>query len=216
VGLEGLKYPSAESIIKSGLNILITDISKFLKEWGRGMSKKMKINYKRGIEELKINAKRSQKLVQVFNQIDPGNYERKEEIIRELFGSVGMNPNIEHNFNCDFGYNIHVGDHFYARFNCTILDVAEVRIGHNCMIGPNVGIYTTGSLIESEDRNKSGYAIPINIGNDVWIGGSSVILPGITIGDNSIVAAGSVVTRDVPPNTIVAGNPARILKRISE
>jgi len=92
--------------------------------------------------------------------------------------------------------------------------MAKVRVGDNCMIDPNVGLYTTVHSIETKDRNKSGYAIPITIGNDVWIGGSCVILPGITIGDHSIIAAGSVVTKDVPSNSIVAGNPARILKNI--
>ncbi|MFB3164433.1 sugar O-acetyltransferase [Neobacillus sp. 179-J 1A1 HS] len=129
---------------------------------------------------------------------------KKEEIIKELFGGVGLNPSIEHNFHCDLGYNIHVGENFYAAYNCTILDMAEVKIGHNCMIGPNVGIYTAGHSIEPKDRNKSGYGIPITLGNDVWVGGSCVILPGVTIGDHSIVAAGSVVTKDVPANTIVA------------
>lgn len=92
--------------------------------------------------------------------------------------------------------------------------MTEVIIGDNCMIGPNVGIYTAGHSIEPKDRNKSGYAIPIKIGNDVWIGGSCTILPGVTIGDNSIIAAGSVVIKDVPSNVIMAGNPAKKLKDI--
>ncbi|WP_338786328.1 sugar O-acetyltransferase [Metabacillus sp. FJAT-53654] len=178
------------------------------------MSDKEKIYYDRGTEELKLKNIRAHKLVQKFNNSDIEDFTKKEEIIEELFGSVGVNPSIEHNFHCDLGYNIHVGDHFYAGYNCTILDMAEVRVGHNCMIGPNVGIYTAGHSIEPKDRNKSGYGIPIKIGNDVWIGGSCVILAGVTIGNNSIVAAGSVVTKDVPSNTIVAGNPAKILKSI--
>jgi maltose O-acetyltransferase len=178
------------------------------------MEHKEKIYYERGTEELKMKNIRAHKLVQEFNNCQIEDSKRKEGIIKKLFGSVGVMPSIEHNFHCDLGYNIHIGDHFYAGYNCTILDMAEVRIGDNCMIGPNVGIYTAGHSIEPKDRNKSGYAIPITIGNDVWIGGSCVILPGTNIGDNSIIAAGSVVTKNVPTNTIVAGNPAKILKKI--
>ncbi|RST59979.1 sugar O-acetyltransferase [Siminovitchia terrae] len=162
------------------------------------MNDKEKIYYIRGTEELRMKNIRAHKLVREFNNSCIEDFTKREEIIKELFGSAGLSPSIEHNFHCDLGYNIHVGDHFYAGYNCTMLDMAEVRVGHNCMIGPNVGIYTAGHSIESKDRNKSGYAMPINIGNDVWIGGSCVILPGVTIGDNSIVA----------------GNPAKTLRNI--
>ena len=178
------------------------------------MKDKLKIHYKRGTEELKKDNIRAHKLTQEFNNTDVEEFERKEDIIRRLFGSVGDSPSIEHNFHCDLGYNIHVGDNFYAGYNCTILDMTEVIIGDNCMIGPNVGIYTAGHAIEPKDRNKGGYAIPIKIGNDVWIGGSCTILPGVTIGDNSIIAAGSVVIKDVPSNVIMAGNPAKKLKDV--
>ncbi|WP_342540098.1 sugar O-acetyltransferase [Heyndrickxia sp. FSL K6-6286] len=178
------------------------------------MNDKEKIYYERGTEELKRKSNRAHQLVRKLNNMDVDEDLQKIEIINELFGSVGESPSIEHNFHCDLGYNIHVGHQFYAGYNCTILDMAEVRIGDHFMIGPNVGIYTAGHSIEPKGRNKSGYAIPIRIGNDVWIGGSCVILAGVTIGDNSIVAAGSVVTKDVPANTIVAGNPAKILRNI--
>ncbi|MDE8674640.1 sugar O-acetyltransferase [Priestia aryabhattai] len=178
------------------------------------MEDKLKIYYRRGTEELKRDNIRAHKLTQEFNNTDVEEFGKKEDIIRKLFGSVGGNPSIEHNFHCDLGYNIHVGENFYAGYNCTILDMAEVIVGNNCMIGPNVGIYTAGHSTEPKDRNKSGYAQPIKIGNDVWIGGSCTILPGVTINDNSIIAAGSVVIKDVPSNVIMAGNPAKKLKNI--
>jgi maltose O-acetyltransferase len=178
--------------------------------------KKEKLFYERGTEELQKKNMRAHKLVQQFNLADVEDEKQREEAIRELFGSAGKNVSIEHNFHCDLGYNIHVGDHFYAGYNCTILDMAEVIVGDNCMIGPDVGIYTAGHNIAPKGRNKTGYAMPIRIGNDVWIGGSCVILGGVTIGDHSIVAAGSVVTKDVPPNVIVAGNPAKVIKTIEE
>lgn len=179
------------------------------------MEDKKKTFYKRGTEKLKRENIRAHKLVQEYNNTSLEESDRRIEIIKELIGSAGANPSIEHNFHCDLGYNIQIGENFYAGYNCTILDMAQVIIGDNCMIGPNTGIYTAGHSIEPKDRNRSGYAIPIKIGNDVWIGGSCVILPGVTVGDNSVVAAGSVVTRDVPANTIVAGNPAKEIKKIS-
>jgi maltose O-acetyltransferase len=175
-----------------------------------------KVLYTRGTEELKQQTKRAAKLVQAFNRCEVDEDITKEAIIRELFGSVGEGVVLEDNFHCDLGYNIHVGNNFYAGYNCTILDMAEVRIGNDCLIGPNVGLYTAGHSIEPVDRNKTGYGLPIQLGDSVWIGGSSVILAGVHIGDNSIVAAGSVVTKDVPPNVIVAGNPAKLLKPIAD
>lgn len=173
-----------------------------------------KVFYNRGSEELTKQTKRAAKLVQVFNRCEVDEDQKKEAIIRELFGGVGNGLVIEDNFHCDLGYNIHVGNNFYAGYNCTILDMAPVTIGNDCMLGPNVGLYTAGHSIEPVDRNKTGYGIPIQLGHNVWIGGSSVILAGIQIGDNSIVAAGSVVTKDVPANTMVGGNPARFIKLI--
>ncbi|MCL7745621.1 sugar O-acetyltransferase [Halalkalibacter alkaliphilus] len=179
-----------------------------------GGNRKEKIYYERGTEDLKKKNIRAHKLIKEFNHVEVEEDGKREEIIRNLFGSVGNNPSIEHNFHCDLGYNIHVGNDFYAGYNCTILDMAEVRIGDNCMLGPNGGIYTAGHSLESTGRNNSGFAIPIKIGNDVWIGGSCVILAGVDIGENSVVAAGSVVTKDVPANVVVAGNPAKILRSL--
>ncbi|PAF39099.1 maltose acetyltransferase [Terribacillus saccharophilus] len=178
------------------------------------MGNEEKITYLRGTPDLKQKSKRAAKLTYAFNSCSPDEETKREELLKELLGKCGQQISIEHNFHCDLGYNIEVGENFYAGFNFTVLDMAKVIIGDNCMIGPNVGIYTAGHSIQPVDRTKDGYAIPITIGNDVWIGGSCTILAGVTIGDNSIVAAGSVVTKDVPPNTIVAGNPAKRIKDI--
>ena len=174
-----------------------------------------RVEYWRNDKSLKKDFIRAGKLLQKFNSTDYENEKAKTEILNELFGSVGKGISVEHNFKCDLGYNIHVGENFYAGFNCTILDMAEVKIGDNCLIAPNVGIYTSGHSLSPNNRNKSGYAIPITIGNNVWIGGHSVIIGGIKIGDNSIIAAGSVVIKDVPKNTVFAGNPAKKLKDIN-
>lgn len=173
-----------------------------------------KIEYTRGDENLKKKFIRAGKLLQKFNSANYENSGEKTKILEELFGSSGSGIFIEHNFHCDLGYNIHVGDNFYAGYNCTILDMAEVTIGNNCLIAPNVGIYTAGHHIHPVDRHKTGYAKPIKIGNNVWIGGNCVIIGGVEIGDNSIIAAGAVLTKDVPSNTIFAGNPAQKIRDI--
>lgn len=174
-----------------------------------------KFEYQRNDKSLKSDFIRAGKLLQKFNSADYENEKSKTDILLELFGTVGTGISIEHNFHCDLGYNIHVGENFYAGFNCTILDMGEVRIGDNCLIGPNVGIYSAGHNVNPVDRYKSGFSKPINIGNNVWIGGHCVIIGGVKIGDNSIIAAGSIVTKDVPENTIFAGNPAKKIKDIN-
>ena len=163
-------------------------------------------------EEVLMLMVKASELVKQLNRMSLADLSAKREIIKELFGSTGSNVFIGDNFHCDFGKNIHVGHNFHADYNCTMLDVAEIHIGDNCLIGPDVGIYTAGHRLEPEGRVLDGYGIPISIGNDVWIGGHSVILPGVTIGDGAVVAAGSVVTHDVAPRTLVAGNPAKFKK----
>ncbi|MCI1648868.1 MAG: sugar O-acetyltransferase [Bacteroides sp.] len=180
-----------------------------------------KIYYKRNLEELLRNnlvepMLKADHLVRELNDLPLEAQQEQQEIIRKLFGSVGANPSISHNFHCDFGCHIYVGDNFYVGYNCTMLDFAEIRIGDNCLIGPDVGIYTTGHNYSPIARHQTGYAIEIEIGNNVWIGGHSTILPGIKIGDGAIIAAGSVVTKDVEANTIVGGNPAKLINSITQ
>lgn len=151
-----------------------------------------------------------------FNAIDPSDYEAQLAAIRELFGSTGENVYLQPDFNCDNGKNIHVGEDFLTNYNVTILDIAPVHIGDYCMIGPNTLITTVGHPFSPKDRReKKAYSKPVSIGDDVWIGGNCTILPGVTIGNNVVVAAGAVVTKDVPDNCVVAGVPARIIKRFT-
>ncbi len=134
----------------------------------------------------------------------------------ELFGSMGKNLWLQPPFHCDYGKNILLGNNVYMNFGCIILDVAKVVIGSNVFLGPNVQIYTATHPLLAEERNKgleSGK--PITVQDNVWIGGSAVLCPGVTIGEGSMVGAGAVVTRDVPVRVVVAGNPARIIKPIS-
>ncbi len=180
------------------------------------MKKPEKIIYQRDDADLRRQSLKAKGLVQQFNTIPAHDLSAQETLLRKLLGQVGPGIHIEHNFHCDLGHNIEVGRNFYAGYNCVIVDIAKVTIGDDCMLGPNVGIYTAGHALEPVDRNKSGYALTIAIGNKVWIGGNAVILPGISIGDHAVVAAGSVVTKDVASNTVVAGNPAKFLKRVEE
>lgn len=139
----------------------------------------------------------------------------REAIYKEFLGSTGKDVHFEPGFICDYGINIYLGENFYSNFNCTILDVAPVRIGKNCMLAPNVAIYTATHPINPTDR-MSGYEYgePITIGDNCWLGGNVVVCPGVTLGDNVVVGAGSVVTKDFPDNVVIAGNPARVIKQV--
>lgn len=152
-----------------------------------------------------------------FNNLLPSNRQARASMIKELFGSCGDKPWIESPFNCDYGSNIHVGDNFYANNNCTILDCATVTIGDNVMFGPNVSLYTPNHPLDASER-QAGYeqAFPITIGHNVWLGGPVTVTPGVSIGDNSVIAAGSVVTKDIPANVIAAGLPCRVLRPITD
>mgnify|MGYP004655241695 CR=1 FL=1 len=164
-----------------------------------------------------VNARKLHALegCQNLNSIPMQEDEKREKAIRELFGSVGKNPTVLPVFNCDNGKNIRVGDNFLVNYNVTILDIAPVIIGNHVMIGPNTMISTVNHPISPAKRRKHlGIAKPVKIGNDVWIGGNCTILPDVSIGNNVIIAAGAVVTKNVPDNCIVGGVPAKIIREI--
>lgn len=150
-----------------------------------------------------------------LNQTSVSDADKRIEIIKSLFGSTGNLIHIESPFNCDYGVNLHVGENFYANFGCVILDVAEVRVGDNCFLGPQVGIYTATHPIDPITRkNGLEYGKPVSIGHNCWIGGHATINPGVTLGNNVVVASGAVVTKSFGDNVVIGGNPARVLKEI--
>ena len=151
-----------------------------------------------------------------YNSLRPSETQRMKEIIKELFDHVGDDDFlINQPFRCDYGSQISVGKRFFANFNFTVLDEAPVTIGDDCFIGPNVSIYTACHSTDPIERNtRKEWAKPVTIGNNVWIGGSVTILPGVSIGDNVTIGAGSVVTRDIPSNTVAVGNPCKVVKSL--
>lgn len=150
------------------------------------------------------------------NQLPYEDFEGRKAILRQLIGKIDGDFNIEPPFICNFGYNILLGKNFYANHNLVILDLAKVEIGDNVLIAPNCGIYTAGHPLDAEDRNAGlEYAFPVKIGNNVWIGGHVCIMPGVTIGDNAVIAGGSVVVKDIPSGTLAGGNPCRVIRKIT-
>ena len=152
-----------------------------------------------------------------FHKVPSWDQEGQQKAAQILFASVGKNISIQPGFQCDFGMNIFIGDNFLTNYNVIILDVAKVTIGNDVMIGPNTLITTVGHPLSPLSRKKRmGICKPVAIGNNVWIGGNVTILPGVTIGDNSVIAAGAVVTKDVPSNCVVAGIPAEKIRDLDD
>lgn len=171
--------------------------------------------YNAGDSELVKERENARRLTRLYNQTTETEYEDRTHILKELFGSTGAQFYIEPTFRCDYGYNINIGENFYANFDCVILDVCKVKIGQNCFMAPGVHIYTAAHPINPYERIAGPeFGKPVTIGDNCWIGGRSVINPGVKIGNNVVVASGAVVTKDVPDNVVVGGNPARIIKNI--
>jgi maltose O-acetyltransferase len=142
---------------------------------------------------------------------------QREAILRRLLRDVGRDCHFEPTFRCEFGFNISLGDHFYANFDCIMLDGGGITIGDQVLFGPRVGIYTSNHAIDAAERAAGAcYAKPVTIGDRVWVGGDVTINQGVTIGDNSIIGSGSVVTRSIPPDVIAVGSPARAVRTITE
>ena len=173
--------------------------------------------YKAWMDNLGAEREACKEKIYEFNMLKPSERGRIPDIIKGLFGKTGNQIWIEPPFHCDYGWNIEAGENFSANYGLTILDVGKVTFGDNVLLAPNVSIYTAGHPVHPDSRNSGyEYGIPVSIGNNVWIGGSVVILPGVSIGDNVVVGAGSVVTKGIPDNVIAAGNPCRIIRKISE
>lgn len=163
--------------------------------------------------ELAADRKAARKKQILINHEDDS--KRRNQRVKETFGSVGDSLHVEQTIRFDYGYNISVGENFYANYDCVLLDICPITIGDNCMLAPNVKLYTASHPLHPIKR-KSGLedGKPITIGNDVWIGGGSVMIPGVTLGDNVVVGAGSVVTKSYSDNVVIAGNPAKVIKTI--
>ncbi|HEY5556077.1 sugar O-acetyltransferase [Acetobacterium sp.] len=146
-----------------------------------------------------------------YNQLLPSQYQNKEKLMRSILGKTGTTFFIASPFWCDYGYNIEIGDNFYANHNCVILDGARVKFGSYVFIGPNCCFATAGHPLDVEQRNEGlEYAHPISIGNNVWIGAGVTVLAGVTVGNNTVIGAGSLVNKDIPAGVIAVGNPCKV------
>ncbi|WP_254564477.1 sugar O-acetyltransferase [Oscillatoria sp. HE19RPO] len=158
---------------------------------------------------------RSQRILHRFNLSFPDATLERESLIQELFGKIGAGSEVKPPFRCDYGFNIFAGERLFINYDCVILDCNRVQLGDRVLIGPKVQIYTATHPLNPTERQEGWEsALPVEIGSDVWIGGGAIICPGVTIGEGSTIGAGSVVTRDVPPRVVAAGNPCRVIRAL--
>ena len=168
-------------------------------------------------EELINERLKCKDLCYKYNSISPSKVEERDKVLRSIVSNMKERCIIEQPFYCDYGYNIEFGENFYANHNLVILDPAKVKFGDDVFVGPNCGFYTANHPLDFERRNEGlEYAKPIIVGNNVWLGGNVVVLSGVTIGDNVVIGAGSVVTKDIPSNSLAIGSPCRVVKKLNE
>ena len=173
--------------------------------------------YHPGDPELAEARMRAKRLCRRLDTLDPDDFQGRDAVIRELFGSAGKDAWVESGFRCDYGTQITVGDYFYANYDCVFLDIAPITIGDRAYIAPRVCVYTVNHPMVPEARNTDlEYGRPVTIEDNVWIGGNAVILPGGTIGEGAVIAAGAVVNRDIPPRVLAGGNPCRVIRALTE
>ena len=166
-------------------------------------------------EELIKERKKAKDLCYKYNNLKPSQEKERKKVLKKLLGNTKENFLIEQPFICDYGYNIEIGENFYSNHNLIILDGNKVKFGDNVFIAPNCSFYTAGHPLDVETRNRGiEYAKPIEVGNNVWIGGNVVVLPGVKIGDNVVIGAGSVVTKNIPSNVLAVGNPCKVIREI--
>jgi maltose O-acetyltransferase len=166
--------------------------------------------------ELVAGRNNARRLTWRYNATTEDEMAEREALLREMFGAVGESVYVEPPFLCDYGANIFAGDRLYINFGCVILDCAAIHFGNDVKLGPSVQIYAAYHPLDAAFRTSGPeLAAPIHIGNRVWIGGGAILCPGVTIGDDSVIGAGSVVTRDIPPGVVAVGNPCRVLREIT-
>ncbi|WP_246614066.1 sugar O-acetyltransferase [Paractinoplanes bogorensis] len=171
--------------------------------------------YRGADPELEAEMLQAMVLTKAFNDSDPRDGEGRRKVLRELLGSIGVDVDIRPPLHVDYGSHLHIGDRTFINFGLMALDVAEIRIGQDVLMGPNVQLLTPTHPVDPEPRRaKWEAALPITIGDNVWIGGMAVICPGVTIGANSVIGAGAVVTKDIPADVVAVGNPARVIRSV--
>lgn len=173
--------------------------------------------YNANDEELVQERLKSKELCFQYKNISPLDLETRKSIIKKLIGKIGENFWIEPTIYCDYGSNVEIGENFYSNHNLVILDCGKVTFGDNVFVGPNCGFYAADHSLDVEERNTNKeFSKPIKVGDNVWFGGSVCVLPGVTIGSNSVIGAGSVVTKDIPDGVLAFGNPCRVARKITE